>query len=119
LGSQITDEPHSFAQPASLTGALEVSTLTSVGQLRSIHLEWLDLLRRARLDLPFSWPEWMITWWELFRQQRPLIQDNLRIKIVRKRSGELVAIVPMMMTERPALGPVRVRSISFLGADKS
>ncbi len=97
--------------------ALEVSTLTTVDQLRSMQAEWLDLLKRARFDLPFIWPEWVITWWELFRQQRPLIRDNLHVKTVRRDSGELVAIVPMMMTERPAVGPVRVRSIGFLGAD--
>ena len=116
--SPVTDEPPRFAQPASLSGVFEVSTLTSIGQLRSIHQEWLDLLGRARLDLPFIWPEWTITWWELFRQQRPLIRDHLRLKTVRQRSGELVAIVPMMMTERPAIGPIRVRSIGFLGADR-
>jgi hypothetical protein len=96
--------------------AFEVSTLTRVDQLGSIQAEWLDLLRRAKLDLPFIWPEWVITWWELFRQQRPVIRDNLRIKTVRRHSGELVAIIPMMMTERPAVGPARVRSIGFLGA---
>jgi len=97
--------------------ALEVSTLTTVDQLRSIRREWLDLLRRARLDLPFIWPEWVVTWWELFRQERLDIRDRLRVKAVRRDSGELVAIVPMMVTERPAVGPTRVRTIGFLGAD--
>jgi CelD/BcsL family acetyltransferase involved in cellulose biosynthesis len=97
--------------------ALQVSTLTTVDQLRSLRREWLDLLRRARLDLPFLWPEWVITWWQLFRQDRLDIRDRLRVKAVRCVSGQLVAIVPMMVTERPAVGPVRARAIGFLGAD--
>jgi CelD/BcsL family acetyltransferase involved in cellulose biosynthesis len=97
--------------------ALEVSTLTSVDQLRSMEGEWLDLLSRTRLDLPFLRPEWVITWWELFRQERSVIRDSLHVKAVRRDSGELVAIVPWMVTERPAVGPARVRTIGFLGAD--
>jgi len=97
--------------------ALQVSTLTTVDQLRSLRREWLDLLRRARLDLPFLWPEWVITWWQLFRQDRLDIRDRLRVKAVRCVSGQLVAIVPMMVTDRPAVGPIRARAIGFLGAD--
>jgi CelD/BcsL family acetyltransferase involved in cellulose biosynthesis len=97
--------------------ALEVSTVTSVDQLRNMQAEWLDLLERAGHDLPFLRPEWVITWWELFSQKRTVIRDHLRVKTVRRDSGELVAIVPMMMTERPAMGPARARSIGFLGAD--
>jgi CelD/BcsL family acetyltransferase involved in cellulose biosynthesis len=97
--------------------AFKVFTLTAVDQLLSMQAEWLDLLKRAKLDLPFIWPEWVIAWWELFRQQRLVIRDNLQVKTVRRDSGELVAIFPMMMTTRPAVGPARVRSIGFLGAD--
>src|SRR5215468_9745374 len=98
--------------------ALVVSTLTTVDELQSMEGEWLDLLRRARLDLPFLWPQWVITWWELARQERAVIRDRLHVKAVRQDTGMLVAIVPMMMTERPSVGPVRVRAIGFLGADK-
>jgi len=97
--------------------ALVVSTLTTVDQLRSMEGEWLDLLRRARLDLPFLWPQWIITWWELVHQERAVIRDRLHVKTVRLDTGKLVAIVPMMVTERPSVGPVRVRAVGFLGAD--
>jgi len=97
--------------------ALVVSTLTTVDELQSMEGEWLDLLRRARLDLPFLWPQWVITWWELARQERAVIRDRLHVKAIRQDAGKLVAIVPMMMTERPSVGPVRVRTIGFLGAD--
>jgi CelD/BcsL family acetyltransferase involved in cellulose biosynthesis len=97
--------------------ALEVATLTTVDQLRSLEEEWLGLLSRTELDLPFLWPDWVITWWELFRQERSVIRDSLHVKAVRRDSGELVAVVPLMVTERPAVGPARVRTIGFIGAD--
>ena len=97
---------------------LRVSTLTTVDQVRSLEPEWLALLDRANVDLPFLFPEWAVSWWEVFRQERPVIRDSLHVKAVRRESGELVAVVPLMVTERPAVGPARVRSIGFLGADK-
>lgn len=98
--------------------ALRVSTLTTVEELRTLQEEWLGLLGRTKAALPFLWPDWVITWWELFRQERSVIRDSLFVKTVRSDSGELVAVVPLMMTERPAVGPARVRTIGFLGADK-
>jgi len=96
---------------------LNVATLTTLDQLHSIEEEWIQLLGRIGADLPFLWPDWTITWWESFRQQRAVIRDNLYVKTVRGESGELLAIVPLMMTERPAVGPARARAVGFLGAD--
>jgi CelD/BcsL family acetyltransferase involved in cellulose biosynthesis len=96
----------------------KVSTLTTVEELRNLEEEWLALLARAEADLPFLWPDWVISWWELFRQERSVIRDRLQVKAVRRDSGELVAVVPLMATERPAIGPVRVRTIGFVGADR-
>src|SRR5450755_3749279 len=98
--------------------ALSVTTLTTVDQLQGLQEEWIGLLGRTRADLPFLRPEWLITWWELFRQDRSVIRDSLHVKAVRSESGELVALVPLMVTERPAVGPARVRTLGFLGADK-
>jgi CelD/BcsL family acetyltransferase involved in cellulose biosynthesis len=98
--------------------ALRVSTLTTVDELRSLEHEWLGLLGRTKPDLPFLWPDWVVSWWELFRQERSVIRDRLLVKAVRRDSGELVAILPLMVTERPAVGPARVRAIGFLGADR-
>jgi len=95
-----------------------VSTLTTVAELRNLEQEWLVLLERAEADLPFLWPDWIITWWEHFREERAVIRDSLQVKAVRRDSGELVAVVPLMATERPAVGPVRVRALGFIGADK-
>jgi len=96
---------------------LRVSTLTTIDELWALEHEWLALLERMKADLPFLWPAWVITWFEVFRQERSVIRDSLYVKAVRRDSGELVAVVPLMKTERPAVGPVRVRTIGFIGAD--
>jgi CelD/BcsL family acetyltransferase involved in cellulose biosynthesis len=97
---------------------LTVSTLGTVDELQRLEPEWLELLGRTGSDLPFLLPEWAITWWELFRQERAVIRDRLFVKVVRGGSGQLLAIVPLMLTERPGVGPARVRMVGFLGADR-
>ena len=39
----------------------EVSTLTTVEELRDLEEEWLGLLGRVESHLPFLWPDWVIT----------------------------------------------------------
>jgi CelD/BcsL family acetyltransferase involved in cellulose biosynthesis len=98
--------------------ALTVSTLETVDELQRLEPEWRELLARMGADLPFLWPEWTITWWEFFRQERSAVRDSLQAKTVRGERGELLAIVPLMRTERPGVGPALARTMGFLGADK-
>ena len=95
-----------------------VSTVGTVDELRRLEPEWRELLGRMGADLPFLWPEWTITWWECFRQERSAVRDSLHVKTVRGERGELLAIVPLMLTERPGVGPARARAMGFLGADR-
>ena len=67
--------------------------------------------------LPFLLPGWLTTWWDAFHQDRPLIRDSLRVKVVR-RAGEVVGILPFMLTERPGAGPIRARALGGLGTDE-
>jgi CelD/BcsL family acetyltransferase involved in cellulose biosynthesis len=39
------------------------------------------------------------------------------LKVARDDRGALVGLLPLMRTERPAIGPARARAVSFLGAD--
>jgi CelD/BcsL family acetyltransferase involved in cellulose biosynthesis len=97
---------------------LRVSTVTSSEELATLAGEWGCLLERAGNDLPFLLPEWLVSWWEAFRQEGALIRDTLRVKVVRDRAGTLVAVVPLMLTDRPAFGPMRSRALGFMGADR-
>jgi CelD/BcsL family acetyltransferase involved in cellulose biosynthesis len=96
---------------------LRVSTITRAPELASLAERWRVLASRAGSDMPFVLPEWAISWWETLREHGPLVRDALYVKAVHRPSGELVALVPLMRTERPAFGPVRARSLDFIGAD--
>src|SRR5579883_1628986 len=95
-----------------------VSTIEHPEGVRSIEGEWTGLLERARNTLPFLLPEWLATWWDVFHQDRLLLRDSLRVKVVRRESGELVGVVPLMLTQRPSVGPIRLRTLGFIGADR-
>ncbi len=96
---------------------LRIETITTIEGLRALGEDWSALSQRAHNDLPFLLHEWMVTWWEHFQKHERLLEDSLHTLAVRRASGELVAVAPMMRTERPARGPVRIRALNFLGAD--
>ena len=72
-----------------------------------------------RPRLPFATCDWLVGWWLLFREDRRVLRDRLFVHAVRDEQGTLVALAPLMLTERPAMGPLRTRSITFLGVDKN
>ena len=96
---------------------LEVSTITTQGELDALTEPWRGLLGRIDNDLPFLLPEWASTWWRCFRQEAPLIRDSLRVKVVRDGDA-LLGILPLMLTERPPVGPLRATALGFLGANR-
>jgi CelD/BcsL family acetyltransferase involved in cellulose biosynthesis len=95
-----------------------VDTVTGSDELATLAMEWRGRLERTQNDLPFLLPEWLTTWWEVFRQGGTLIRDSLRVKVVRTETGALVAIIPLMQTDRPGFGPLRSRALGFMGADR-
>ena len=97
---------------------LEVTTLTTQLQLDALEAPWRRLLDATDNEVPFLLPEWASTWWRIFRQDVPLLRDSLRVKAVRDGAGELLGILPLMLTERPGFGPVRARALGLLGADR-
>lgn len=88
--------------------------VASLGELRD---EWeqLDLATNPRL--PFTSALWNGVWWKHLREHRLLARDSLRLFAVRDEARTLRAIAPMMLTERPSLGPLRVRILQPFGAD--
>jgi CelD/BcsL family acetyltransferase involved in cellulose biosynthesis len=96
---------------------LEISTITTGDGLRSLAGDWARLHSRAQNVRPFQLPTWLATWWDAFRQDRPLLRDSLHVKVVR-RQGTVVGILPFMLSERPRSGPIRARALGFLGTDE-
>jgi CelD/BcsL family acetyltransferase involved in cellulose biosynthesis len=97
---------------------IRIHTIRTLDAVEALRDEWVDLLARTPNDLPFVLPEWATCWWEAFGQRGPLIGDSLRVMAARNDAGKLVGLAPMMSTERPRLGPVRIRSLAFLGVDQ-
>ncbi len=67
--------------------------------------------------LPFCSFDWLLPWWRHFNTQRKLLRDELFVCTFRAPDGVLLGIAPLMLTQRPGLGPVRFRQLQFFGAD--
>ncbi len=94
-----------------------ILTVESVDAFDPLEREWELLDQQTRPRLPFTGPLWNRIWWQHFREARTVVKDSLRLFALRDRQGQLRGVAPMMLTERPAIGPLRARMLQFLGAD--
>jgi hypothetical protein len=104
--------------PSSRTATrLRVDQITSVSALVSLLPEWRALEERAENTLPFRTAEWTLAWWQHLRRHHSAMRDSLRVYVMRTEHGELAGVAPLMLTESPAVGPLRSRCLQFMGAD--
>lgn len=96
---------------------LTIETITEEGSLERLVPEWDVLDQSLAPRLPFTSPRWCLLWWRCFRRRGLLKRDELRVYVLRDPDGSLVAVVPMMLTRRPALSPLQTRELQFMGAD--
>ncbi len=96
---------------------LHVETLTSERELGALEAAWVALERSAANQLPFRSAAWTLAWWQQVRERSRAVHDALRIRVLRDDDGVVVGIAPLMLTERPAVGPLRTRCLQFIGAD--
>jgi CelD/BcsL family acetyltransferase involved in cellulose biosynthesis len=96
---------------------LQVETIETPAKLAGLEKEWRSLERATQNRLPFRTPEWSEAWWKHFSDDRRTLKDSLFIHVIRTARGEIVAIAPLMKTEKPAFGPWRIRILRFLGPD--
>ena len=96
---------------------LDVEPIVSVEALHSLAPEWEKLFNESGADTPFATFEWTDCWWKHLRQERGAVCDTLQIRAIRDQSGRLVAVAPLIQTDRPKTGPLRVRLLQFVGAD--
>jgi len=94
-----------------------VECFERLDELERLYPEWEELCAAHRPWLPFFGPTWNRLWWRHFAESNRLVKDHLRLCSVRSSDGQLVAVAPLMLTERPAHGPLRARMLQFLGAD--
>jgi CelD/BcsL family acetyltransferase involved in cellulose biosynthesis len=98
-------------------GEHTTTVVTTRRDFEALKPEWDALLVRTGNVLPFYLHDWLTLWWDHLRQSQLTVRDSLRVATVRNAAGELVAVHPMMLTERPSIGPVRARTLQSLGAD--
>jgi CelD/BcsL family acetyltransferase involved in cellulose biosynthesis len=98
---------------------LKVQRVESPGDLAALAKDCARLALAMDPRSPFASSEWLLLWWRHFREDRLLVRDEFYVHAVRDEQGALVAIAPLMLTERPANGPLRCRSLSFFGGDKN
>jgi len=96
---------------------LYVEVITSFAKLWSLEREWRELETACATDLPFQSWEWSTGWWSHLREDAATVRDSLRVCIVRTENWQLLGIALLMITERPSLGPIRLRILQFIGAD--
>ena len=95
--------------------ALRIACLTNFDQ-PGLEAAWLALHERVGA-MPFFSPAWTVSWWYSLRRDTPLTRDSLRLFVIRDARGALVAVAPMMLTERRLVGVSIARTLHFIGAD--
>ncbi len=98
---------------------LSVQKIEGTEQLRALATESDRLALASRPRLPFATNDWLALWWQHFNEDRSLVRDRFFVHTIRDEDGRLIALAPLILTERPARGPLRVRVISFFGSDKN
>jgi CelD/BcsL family acetyltransferase involved in cellulose biosynthesis len=93
-----------------------VNVVESLSSLETIAPAWQVLDEQTFPRLPFTGPQWNLLWWKHFAEQRRTVADRIQ-SFVLFDGNQLLAVAPMMLTERPAVGPLRVRHLQFFGAD--
>ena len=101
--------------PASLDRTLFVDEIESLQSLLKLETEWRQLHHLAG-TVPFTSWEWNVTWWRHLSRHSLVTSDRLFVRAIRARSGQLVGIAPLMVSEYPGRGP-RVRCLRYFGAD--
>jgi CelD/BcsL family acetyltransferase involved in cellulose biosynthesis len=104
---------HEAARPLTY----RVERITEAGLSDPLQAEWNFLHDNLHPRTPFTSPLWNILWWKHFRGIRRSMGNELFVNSVRDPSGCLIAVAPMMATDIPSFGPLRMRALRCLGAD--
>lgn len=94
-----------------------VEQIATDAGLAALSDEWAELSRQVQPRLPFFEPGWQRAWWRHYRKDTPVVRHSLQLRSFRRPGGELIGVAPLMVTQWPARGPLRLRVVQFLGAD--
>jgi CelD/BcsL family acetyltransferase involved in cellulose biosynthesis len=96
--------------------SVHFKVVESLDSLEAVAPAWQALDEQTFPRLPFTGPLWNILWWKHLARSRLAVSDRIHAFLLFD-DAELLAVAPMMLTERPARGMLRARQLQFFGAD--
>jgi CelD/BcsL family acetyltransferase involved in cellulose biosynthesis len=96
---------------------LSLSRIETESEWQALAEPWARLEKASDNRLPFRTFDWVDSWWRHFAENKRSVRDVLAARVVHDASGELVGAFPLMLTQRPNVGPFAVRLLQFFGAD--
>ena len=96
---------------------LTVEALAGPEAFSSLRAEWQALDQTLSPRTPFTSPLWNELWWEHYRKSSLVARDEFLVCTVRDIDRNLIAVAPLVRSNHPAFGPLRVQQIQFFGAD--
>jgi CelD/BcsL family acetyltransferase involved in cellulose biosynthesis len=93
-----------------------VGTVRNAAGVAALRADYDHLCKAVGNRLPFALHDWHDTWCRHFLNCDPRVEDQLLFYRLRDAAGACVAILPFVMSRR-RIGPVKIVSASFLGAD--
>lgn len=103
-------------EDSSYPSGLEIQVVTTREGLSSLKSDYDRLHEATGNVLPFTLHEWHLAWWDHFAQTSKRIRDSLFVHVVRRGSGEVVGVVPLVVTHRQ-LARLKIGTVGLLGAD--
>lgn len=100
-----------------IMGTLRVERIATVAELEALGDAWRSLHEAHGAGVPFCGFDWCSAWWAHLRADELAVRDALYVRAFREDSGRLVGVAPLMLTQRPSRGPLRVRAVEPFGAD--
>jgi CelD/BcsL family acetyltransferase involved in cellulose biosynthesis len=95
---------------------LRIERLPGPDAIEALTAEWDLLDAQLCPRTPFTSPMWATLWWKYLRQTRMWRRHEFFVHVVRDDTNRLVAVVPLVISHQPALGPLRLRILQFFGA---
>lgn len=95
---------------------LKSDIVVTVEGIRALTPDYAHLYAVTANTLPFALQDWHLTWCAHFLNCNPEIHEQLQFHVLRNRSGECVAIVPLVRTQR-RIGPLKLATVDLLGVD--
>ncbi len=103
-----------------LTAAADAGVVTNIVTdlegILALREDYETLYRVTRNTLPFALQDWHLAWCTHLLSHSPQIDEQPLFHVLRDRSGECVAIVPLIHTRRH-VGPLRLATLGLLGTD--